>query len=83
MTEKNRMWFARFCITFIFWTEGVWRRGEDIAGNFCLSFWIEETAMNMSKIAIKDDIYLFFWMYYMKPVLADETIWHEFASNNS
>lgn len=76
------MWIARLCITFIFWMEGVWRRNDEIAGNFCLSFWIEETAMNMAKIAIKDDIYLAYWMYYMKPVLTDETIWQEFVRIN-
>lgn len=38
--------------------------------------------MNLEKIALEDDIYLFFWMYYMKPILADETIWEEFRNHN-
>lgn len=38
--------------------------------------------MNIEKIAIKDDIYLYFWMYYMKPILVDDTIWDEFQERN-
>jgi hypothetical protein len=82
VTTKNRMWLSRVLITLIFWVHWVWRHHEDIAGNFCLSFWVEESALSLSKIAIENDVYLSFWAYYMKPILADDTIWEEFTRSN-
>jgi hypothetical protein len=69
-------------MTLVFWLYGVWRYGEDITGNFCLSFFIEEDAMDMSRIALEDDIYLFFWMYYMKPILVVGDMWERFKMVN-
>ena len=82
VTEKNRMWLVRVLLTFVFWMHGVWRHKKEIAGNFCLSFWMENEMMDMEKIALKNDVYLYFWMYYMKPVLLDGTIWEEFQKKN-
>jgi hypothetical protein len=82
ITSKNRMWLSRVLITFTFWVHWVWRHHEDIAGNFCLSFWVEESALSLSKIALENDIYLTFWAYYMKPILADDQIWEEFSQSN-
>ena len=83
ITAKNRMWFVRVLMTLSFWIHGVWRHREDIAGNFCLSFFIEEDAMDMSQIALEDDIYLFFWMYYMKPILVVGDTWGHFLVQNT
>lgn len=82
VTAKNRMWLVRVLLTFVFWMHGVWRHKKEIAGNFCLSFWMEDEMMDMEKIALKNDVYLYFWMYYMKPVLLDETLWEEFQKKN-
>ena len=68
VTARNRIWIVRILMTLCFWSYGVWRKGEDIAGNFCLSFFVEEASMDLSKIALKDDIYLYFWIYYLKPL---------------
>lgn len=83
ITAKNRMWFVRVLMTFSFWIHGVWRHGEDVAGNFCLSFFIEEDAMDISKIALEDDIYLFFWIYYMRPILVVGDTWDHFLVQNT
>ena len=83
ITAKNRMWFVRVLITLVFWLYGVWRYGEDVAGNFCLSFFIEEDAMDMSRIALEDDIYLFFWISYMRPILVVGDTWDRFLAENT
>lgn len=83
ITARDRIWFVRVLMTFSFWIHGVWRHGEDVAGNFCLSFFIEEDAMDISKIAIEDDVYLFFWMYYMKPILVMGDTWDHFLVHNT
>lgn len=83
ITAKNRMWFVRVLMTLVFWLYGVWRYGEDITGNFCLSFFIEEDAMDMSRIALEDDIYLFFWISYMRPILVVGDTWDRFLAENT
>lgn len=68
IAAKHRIWLVRVFTTLTFWFYGVWRKGDDIAMNFCLSFFIEESAMDISRIAIEDDVYLYFWTYCMRPI---------------
>ena len=82
ITAKDRMWIVRVLMTLSFSLMWVWRYGEDIAGNFCLSFFIEEDAMDLSEIAIEDDIYLYFWIYYMKPVYVLGDTYERFHTMN-
>jgi hypothetical protein len=39
--------------------------------------------MDLSKIAIEDDIYLYYWIYYMKPIFALGDVWERFSSANT
>ena len=82
ITAKNRIWIVRALITFCFWLYGVWRNGDDIAENFCLSFFIDEDALDLSKIAIDDDIYLYFWIFYLKPIYTVENMYERFLIEN-
>lgn len=83
VTEPHMLWYVRFFVTFRLWWLGMWRHGEDIAGNFCLSFFITPEAMDLEKIAIKNDIYLFFWIYYMKPIFTRGDIYERFLEKNT
>jgi hypothetical protein len=82
VTSRGTIWFVRVMVTLIFWIHSVWRHGEDVAGNFCLSFFITEDAMDMSEIAIEDDIYLYFWCYYMRPILVIGDTFETFQKQN-
>jgi hypothetical protein len=62
---------------------GVWRRDTDIAGNLCLSFFITTEAMDLSHIAIENDIYLSYWIYYMRPIIYRDETYEKFLSANS
>lgn len=83
VTKPNMIWFVRFFSTLILWKHGVWRKNEDIAGNFCLSFFITTESMEFSKIAIEDDIYLYYWIYYMKPIISYNETYEEFLKKNT
>lgn len=83
VTEKNMLWYVRFWVTVYFWKMGVWRKGEDVAGNFCLSFFATENALDMEKIAITDDVYLYFWTYFLKPVLDYDNTYEKFLEKNT
>lgn len=83
VTTPKMMWFVRFFVTFIFWILWVWRHRDDIAQNFCLSFFITTDAMDFKKIAIKNDIYLYYWIFYMKPIFIRWDFYEQFLWLNN
>jgi hypothetical protein len=83
VTAPRMIWFVRFFVTLRLWIAWVWRHGDDIAENFCLSFFITTEAMNLEKIAIRNDIYLYCWIYYLKPILIRWSIYERFLEANS
>ena len=83
VTRPGMIWFVRFWATLILWTHGVWRRDRDIAGNLCLSFFITTEAMDISYIAIENDIYLYYWIYYMRPIIDKNGTYKQFLLANS
>jgi hypothetical protein len=83
ITKPGTIWFVRLLVTVILWISWVWRHGEDIAANLCLSFWITTDGMNLEDIAIDDDIYLYYWTYHLKPVFVRGDIYDQFLEANS
>lgn len=82
ITKPSMIWFVRFFSTLLFWFHWVWRKNEDISGNFCLSFFITTESMDLSQISIKDDIYLYYWIYYMKPIISYNDTYDAFIEQN-
>jgi len=83
ITRPHMLWFVRFFVTLVLWHGRVWRRNDDVAGNFCLSFFITTEAMDLSKIAIENDIYLYYWIYYLKPLYNRNNTYEKFIEVNS
>ncbi len=83
VTRPGMIWFVRFWATLILWIHGVWRRDRDIAGNLCLSFFITTEAIDLSQIAIENDIYLYYWIYYMRPIYVQNKTYKQFLAANS
>lgn len=83
ITRPHMLWFVRFFVTLFLWKKSVWRKGKDIRENFCLSFFITTEVMNLSEIAIKDDIYLYYWIYYLKPIYNRNNTYEKFLDVNS
>lgn len=83
VTDAKMLWYVRFFVTLKFWKMWVWRKWTDIAGNFCLSFFVTEKALDFQKIALKDDIYLYYWIYFLKPILDYDATYDRFLSENS
>lgn len=82
VTEDRMIWFVRFVVTVTLFLRWVWRHGDDIAGNFCLSFFVTDNAWKLSQIAHDDDIYLREWMYHLKPILAHDGVYERFLEAN-
>lgn len=83
VTSKNRMWFVRILTTFIFMI--LWQRktAKKHAWKFCLSFFCSKNWMDFSNFAIQDDIYLYFWIVYFKPILDFDDTYNKFIKSQS
>lgn len=69
VTTRNSMWLNRIIITFLFQIMWVRKNDKNHAGRFCLSFFSTLDWMDFRKWKIENDIYLYFWIVYMKPIL--------------
>lgn len=83
ITSPQRIWLVRFLMTSQFFLQKVWRKWDAIRGNFCLSFFITTEALDLRKIAISNDIYLYYWIYSLKPILTRWTIYEQFLKANN
>lgn len=61
ITKPDVLWWTRLKLTGALELAGIRRKPGHIEEQFCLSFFITENAMDMSKIALENDIYLHFW----------------------
>lgn len=83
VTHEKMIWYVRFFVTFWLWKWWVWRKWDDIANNFCLSFFATENALNTENFSISDDIYLYFWTYFLRPILNYDNTYEKFLQKNS
>ncbi|MBT3865149.1 hypothetical protein HOE67_01235 [Candidatus Peregrinibacteria bacterium] len=70
VTAKGRLYTARFFVNLILKIFGLRVNGKKLAGRFCLSFMIDESDLDVWRFAIEDDIYLYFWLNKLVPVMA-------------
>ncbi len=82
IAKKGRLFFVRTIVTLLFHVLGVRRHGKKIAGRFCLSFFIDDSELCLSSLAIERDIYLAFWVRKMAP-LVNDGVFTDFVASNS
>lgn len=83
LSAPHRMWLVRILVTFIFQILWVRKNHQNYAGRFCLSFFSTTDALDLSQIAIENDIYLHFRVIYMKPILDYDDTYNNFLEINS
>jgi len=83
VTTPDTMWINRIVITFIFFLLWVIKTDKKHAGMFCLSFFATTEWMNFKNWKIQDDIYLYFWIVYLKPILSYDNTYEDFLQVNS
>ncbi len=83
ITSKNRLWIVRFIITIIFSILQIRKTDKKHAWKLCLSFFCNDRWLNFEKISIKNDIYLYFWIIYLKPILDYNNTYNNFIKENS
>ncbi len=82
ITKKNRMWLVRILVTLIFQILWVRKNSKHHAWRFCLSFFATENWLNFWDFALENDIYLYFWIIYLKPVLDYNNTYDKFIKIN-
>jgi hypothetical protein len=83
ITQKNRLWFVRIIITTIFQILWVRKNNKYHKGRFCLSFFSTIEWLDFWNFAIENDIYLYFWIVYLKPILDFDDTYKLFLEKNN
>jgi len=83
ITSPNKIWLVRIFITAIFQILGVRKTKNKHAWKFCLSFFVTTKWLDFSNFALENDIYLYFWTIYLKPILNYDNSYEKFINTNS
>lgn len=81
VAKEGRLFIVRSFVTAILHLAGVRRHGKKVAGRFCLSFFVDDSVLDLSPIAIEDDVYLRVWIKTLLPVLDDGVSQEFFRAN--
>jgi len=82
VTRAGRIWTARAWCTAVLHLLRLRRHGNKIAGRFCLSFFVDERALDFSQIAIgKYDPYLAAWTATLRPLHGERVAADIFQKN--
>lgn len=83
VTQKNRLFLARFCLTALTSLFGVRRHGNKSKDRFCLSFYVSEERLNFKELALEPyDIYLAYWVKTLEPVSGDYSVYEKIMELN-
>jgi hypothetical protein len=82
ITTPNSMWLNRLLITLYFTL--IWQRKtkNNHAWKFCISFFITTDNLDLKNIALDNDIYLYFWLIYLKPIINNNNSYYKFIEKN-
>lgn len=82
ITKRGRLWTVRILMTLLL--SILWERktSNKHAWKFCLSFFISEDGLDFTNIAIKNDIYLAYWIKTLKPIINRKNIFKKFRDVN-
>ncbi len=82
VVKSGRMWTARFIATLLMQFLGLRRYNRKIKDRICLSFYVTEDNLDLSNMAIQDDIYLRYWITQVVPLYVRDDMDVEFAKAN-
>ena len=82
VTSPDRLWHVRIMVTLYFHIRGLRKTGKKHAWKFCLSFFSTTEGMNFERFALSDDIYLYYWILAMKPILNNNRCYQKFVEEN-
>lgn len=81
VARSGRLFIVRSLVTAALHVLGVRRHGKAVAGRFCLSFFVDDSRLDLSDLALEKDIYLAFWIKSLLPILDDGLASEFFEAN--
>lgn len=81
--EENMMWFWRIFITIYFKILWLKKDKNNHEWRFCLSFFATTKWLDFSSFKIENDIYLYFWILYFKPIIDINNTYELFIKSNN
>ncbi len=82
VARKGHLFSVRVLVSAVLHLLGVRLHGGKIAGRFCLSFFVDDSFLDLSQIAIENDIYLKLWIKTIVPVIDDGVSKDFFIANS-
>lgn len=83
VTRHGRLWLTRAWVTVLLGVLGVRRHGNKIANRLCLSFFVDETALDLHPLALSPrDEHFALWAEQMVPIIDDGGFTKKFAEQN-
>ncbi len=80
--EEGRLWIGRLLVTGWMQLWGMRRHGKNVSDHICLSFYITQSAGDLSKVAIENDVYMKFWIGNLLPLWSRDGALQHFFRNN-
>jgi hypothetical protein len=82
VVKSDKIWTARFLATILMQFLGLRRYSQKIKDRICLSFYVTEDNLDLSKIAIENDIYLKYWITQVIPLSVKNSMDNKFTEAN-
>jgi predicted nucleotidyltransferase len=83
VTEKNKIWTARFFAVIFLKIFGLRPRKNKTRNKICLSFFVDEENLNLERLAMDDaDIYLIYWINQVVPIFDKGGVYEYFLESN-
>lgn len=82
ITKKDRIWITRFLCVIILKILKLQPTKKNKINKICLTFFITEDNLNLKKIAIKNDIYFYYWLSNIYPIYTKGDIYSRFIKKN-
>ncbi len=82
VTSPDRLWYVRIMTTLYFHIRGLRKTDKKHAWKFCLSFFCTTEGMNFWDFALENDIYLYYWILAMKPMVNNNRCYQSFVEAN-
>lgn len=83
ITKTNRLWLVKFCATIILKIFGLRPTATKNKDQLCLSFLIDDSALDLSLCQVENDYYFTYWLAGLLPLYGNSKIFEKLIEANS
>ncbi len=84
VVKNERLWLTRLLVTLVMSMFRLRRTKKDVSDKVCLSFYVTDAALDLSKIRLfPDDIYLAYWIAHLVPLFDPKDLLKEIEQKNT